>query len=806
MIKILSFFSILFLGINFAQSAQNTPIKLTGQLLDSSGKALSNASIQLQITDSIRNYLSNSSGFFYSSLTDSATLRLTVTHQNKKIYDQTLHITRDTFITIYESATLLEEAVITALKPSETKYEGNKLVFYPSETLKQGKAVADLFAFTPMMQYKAIGNKGNPSLDILGKDYTAIFINGKLSFINKEILLTLLQGEAAALVEKIEIIQNPDVSYPIRQGGAVVNIVMQRNDFLGWNGSIALRNRQNSLNSQNAFLSLRHSHYNIKNHSNVWVQNWRARFSNNLNYDFIANDYVQNNNIRTPRSVNVSTGIQHTLNYDITKRQSLQLSASFAYSLNDYEQTNHNIFQKKGARADSNLLVNNHEYTPVYTASFSAYYTLQLRSKDILDFIFNYNFFRGDNTSLIHFKQGVQDLPALKETGLYRQTVPQIIHSFYGALIHKHTFKNKHTLASGGRFYYTNTNNNLQFYELLSEHLYLNNITRSNHFLYQEPIYELFTSYQSAWNKHFQTIIDFKLDYTQQIGKVIQTGQSFKRHLLFPLPQIHLIYNTNKNHQINLAINTQIIKPRYEQLNPFRVITGNNTYSSGNPFLRLPYVWNANLAYNMPHLHFSLGYANINPMYRDAQIYNPELHFVGLEPVNYGSMNRVYLLANYNRSFFKNYLTLSAQGIINYSIYKGRIPFSIIDRQGLGGILNINTHILISKKRKWSAGMSYDKVFPSMTFVGFIYEGYNIGANIQKVYKRWVFQLFANDIFRTNTLNDIFFMSNLHSRSRAYWDAQSLTLTIRYQFGNAGLKKSMEKPSGNANQGRIKKD
>lgn len=193
-------------------------------------------------------------------------------------------------------------------------------------------------------------------------------------------------------------------------------------------------------------------------------------------------------------------------------------------------------------------------------------------------------------------------------------------------------------------------------------------------------------------------------------------------------------------------------------------------------------------------------------MYRAAQIYDPKLNFIGLEPVNYGSVNRVYLLANYNRSFFKNYLTLNAQGIINYSIYKGRIPFSVIDRQGLGGTLNINANMLISKKRKWSAGMSYAKVFPSMTFVGFIYEGYNIGVNIQKVYKSWVFQLSANDILRSNTLNDIFFMSNIHSHSRAYWDAQSLTLTIRYRFSNAGLKKSIEKQPGNANQGRIKKD
>lgn len=153
MIKTLSFFSILSLGINPVLSAQNTSIKLTGQVLDSTSKALPNATLQLQTSDGIRNYDSDKSGFFHISLADSATLRLTVTHQNKKIYDQNLHITRDTFLTIYESATL-EEAVISAIKPSETKYEGNKLVFYPSETLKQGKAAADLFAFTPMIQYK----------------------------------------------------------------------------------------------------------------------------------------------------------------------------------------------------------------------------------------------------------------------------------------------------------------------------------------------------------------------------------------------------------------------------------------------------------------------------------------------------------------------------------------------------------------------------------------------------------------------------------------------------------------------------
>lgn len=338
--------------------------------------------------------------------------------------------------------------------------------------------------------------------------------------------MTLLQGEAADLVEKIEVIQNPDLSYPIRQG-AVVNVVMKRNDFAGWNGSIALRNRQNSLNSQNAFLSLRHSHYNIKNHTNIWVQNWRARFSNNFDYDFIGNDYVQNNSMCTPRAFNLSSGIQHTLNYDISKRQSLQLTASFSYGLNDNERINQNIFKKKTTAADSNFLVRNQEYTPAYAAAFSAYYTAQIRPKHTLDFIFNYNFYRENNTSLINFKQGLHSLPALKEIGIYRQTAPQIIHSFYGALIHKHTFKNKHTLSSGGRLYYTSTDNNLQFNRLLSGDIQLNDITRSNHFIYQEPIYELFSSYQASWNKHFQTIIGFKLDYTQQIGRIRQTGQSF---------------------------------------------------------------------------------------------------------------------------------------------------------------------------------------------------------------------------------------------------------------------------------------
>lgn len=799
------FLLILFLGTKTSLSAQNIAFKLTGQLLDSSGKALPNATLRLQNKDRVRNYISNSAGLFNISLPDTGIITLSVSHQNKSIYNQLLHITKDTFLTIYDPSAELEEILITTVKPSRTKREGNKLVFYPSETLKQGKTVADLFSFTPTLRYKETGAKGEASLDILGKDNTVIFINGKPSFMSVSVLLTMLQGAEGELVEKIEIIRNPDASYTLReQGAAVVNIVMKRNDLSGWNGQITLRNRQNSLNSQSAALSLRHTYYNISNHTNVWIQNQRARFTQDFNYDFTDNNYVQNNRTHTPRTFHLSSGLRHTFNYNLSQRQSLQLTGVFSYSLSDYEHINKNIFKGKETAADSNFLVRNQTYIPTYSAALNTYYTFNINAKNSFDFILSYDFFRSENTNSVDIKQGTGDVPAQKKVGIYRQNVPQIIHSLYAAATHKYTLKEGHNLSGGISFYYTNTDNNLRFNRLLSEGIDFNNLTQSNHFIYKEPIYNIFISYDATWNTHFQSIVGFKLDDTRQIGRIIQTGQSFQRHLLFPLPQINLIYSINDEHQLNLVLETEVIKPTYSELNPFRVITGNNTYYSGNPFLRLPYVWSLDINYNFPHFYFLLGYANINPMYREAQIYDPKLNFIGLEPINYGRTNRIYLLGNYNQSLFKNYITINAEGIINYSLYKGRIPFSIIDRKGLGGLINLSVHTLLSKKRKWSAGISYDKVFPSMTFVGFIYEGQNIGINIQKIYKNWVFKLSANDVFRTNTLNDLFFMSHLRSHSRAYWDTQSLTVTLRYQFGNTALKKTAEKKSDSDNQKRIK--
>ncbi|MBC8645044.1 TonB-dependent receptor [Flavobacterium lindanitolerans] len=88
-------------------------------------------------------------------------------------------------------------------------------------------------------------------------------------------------------------------------------------------------------------------------------------------------------------------------------------------------------------------------------------------------------------------------------------------------------------------------------------------------------------------------------EYTSLEGNSVTTSEVNDQNYFKLFPTFYTMYKPNGNHEIGFSYGKRISRPRYSELNPFRIYNNNYSYGMGDPKLLPTIVHNLNFLYTL---------------------------------------------------------------------------------------------------------------------------------------------------------------------------------------------------------------
>jgi iron complex outermembrane receptor protein len=487
----------------------------------------------------------------------------------------------------------INEVVVRGNTNSFIETKADKTVLnIKNSTFMIGSNALEVLAKSPGVQ---IDNSDNISLN--GHSDALIMIDNKPTYLSGTALADMLRGMQSSMIDKIELISNPNASYDAAGTGGVINIRLVRdknigfntqltggvgwaqfpdNRFSGYKGNtgINFNYRTKSLNVFGSYTysnapyykSIESQHEDVYNNQindvgvNLYID--QRRLSNNFRLGadysiapgqtlgFLVSGIITD--LDGPRS-NISTILSlNTIDSTIVTNAVLhRRQTNIAYNLNYHINFNKagdmfiNADKIRYDRAYNELFQSNYYYS--YNSVPYRNLTLQNNSPSNFDmYVVNANYHLGINTN--------NDLSA----GVKASDVKIDNTSNFGSV--SNGIYNSYPMFTGN-------------------------------FKYSERINAAYVDYTHQFNKETNIELGLRSEQTISDGLTSNTGEDVKNNYIDFFPNVKLSKSINDNNQLQLGYGRRIFRPRYEELNPLVIYSDQYTYQIGNQYLK-PYYSN----------------------------------------------------------------------------------------------------------------------------------------------------------------------------------------------------------------------
>ncbi|NJB37025.1 outer membrane beta-barrel family protein [Croceivirga sp. JEA036] len=507
----------------------------------------------------------------------------------------------------------LEEVVVTQKRPTVNRL-ADRLVFNVENTVVSSGDSWSILRNTPGV----IENQGN--LLVKGKK-ASIYINNRKVHLSENELQDLLEGYSGVNIKAVEVMATPPSNYDANSG-AIINIVTSKGLVAGYKGSV------NGSYTQAVFpkYSLGTSHYyqtekvnvfanynfspkkeifrsgtgvNYKDENNETYSSW---FSNS---DVITKSRVHNLNTSLDYTIDENNKLNFTSNVVIDpNKKNNRLLDAFIFNRNKTLDSTFNSLRE----VDTDRL--NIALDGTYERNFT-----KLGSKLTLNaHITSFNHSQTQNLGSNYFSPSGN----LTRSFSFTTEEEQDITIFTSQLDYEQPIGSG-SIETGIKFAGINSDNLVDYYNFQGED---QNVTAalSDNFEYDEKVYAAYLTYINSWDK-FSTKIGVRGEYTDAVGNSLSLGQQNNQNFFELFPSVFLTYAPNENNSFSIDYNRGVTRPKYQDLNPFRLFINENDFSEGNPNLVPHFTNNFNFNYTINGEYF------IDFYYRDNGAYISPLEF-----------------------------------------------------------------------------------------------------------------------------------------------------------------------------------
>jgi hypothetical protein len=671
----------------------------------------------------------------------------------------------------------LKTAVVVGKKPV-IQMEIDRLRFNVGGTdLVAGNTVWGLLEKTPLVTTSEDG-----SIQIAGTTGAAVYINNRRKVLSGAALKAYLGAMPADNVEAIEVMTTPSSRYDAEGGAGVLNIVLKKNKQDGFDGSVALSNRQTALNSQSAsvFLNERDGKWNL--YSTLYgVDRWRKPTATQ-DFDFVASGNTSDVRL-TNHNQTVSSGANLGVDYQITPNQVAGML--FDYS-GDWINNTRDAYTYGG---DSVAYSNNRDRINSRTYSLNLNYDGKpdASGKRLTLDVDGLRYVSG-------YRSVSQTVVAKRVDDLFRSESPQQVSNLSVKADFKWPVSKVLSLEMGAKASFSGVNDNLVFENSDGGFGWVKDDTRSNVFRYEEDIAALYVLVNHTLSSRWAYQAGVRLENTSSKGW-LNGVQAVDQNYVNAFPTAFLKFSPTSKASYVLAVSGRITRPSYWDVNPFRSYTNDKTYWEGNPFLSPSRYYREELrrvlTVGKASYTFQVAVSQtLGEIY--ALPYNDTGNAVVFKKVNYGNKYN-YTGALIYTNTFQPWWHFTGTVLAGYLRSVGNYAAVPIDNKSFLLTVSTNQTFTISRKAGLSCMVIANNSLPFTMVNTRIGDRLDTEFRVRKSSGPFNFTLSVTDLFKTNRDNYLVYANDLTASEDFYNDTRSVAVTMNYNFGKSTVRKNRDR-------------
>ncbi len=701
-------------------------------------------------------------------------------------------------INLQNEAATLKDVAVVAKKPAVQFLPDKTVVNVEASITSAGGTVMDVLEKSPGI---TIGRDG--AIIMKGKPQVMVLIDGKQTQLSGTELQAYLSGLPASQMSTIELIDNPGAKYDAAGNAGIINIRSKSIRQKGFNGSASTsigqgfftkNNNSINLNVRSGKVNLFVNYGNRFGKERMEIEALRKYFDVNGNDSLLLNQPgITRQNIKAH---NLKAGI------DFFAGKNTTVGAIFTGNLNtrevsslstiDWMTPNHVI--------DSSIITSGTRHIRFERKGVNFY------GKQIIDASSEIS----ADLDLITFKiEGDQYFQTqLTVPGSVKQitkgNIPSTLDIFTAKIDYSKKFSGM-TWEAGLKTATTKTDN-LAEYSFFDGGSWQDDLSRSNHFLYDESIHSIYSSLDRKNGKwHWQAGLryEFTSYKAHQLGNALVKDSSFNRNYGSLFPSAFISYDLDSSNSFTFRIGRRIDRPPFQNLNPFLVTLNKYTFEGGNPFIRPQYTWNFELTHNYKNiLSTGISYGYLKDYFSqifiiDSNSSNVNKNIIIYTRGNVGTFHNFGASATLQLPLTK-WWNITSTLVYNHKIIKGVVWVPItatIDQ------FNISLNNQFQFKKGWAAELSGYYLTKSQTDLQeYVTPQGELGAGVSKqiMKNKGTLRLAIRDIFHTQNYSGYSNFENSDEPFALKWDTRIVRLNFSFRFGKA--MKAIKRSGGGATE------
>lgn len=789
--RIFSFF-IVSIFCSYCCLAQQSSRSIKLSIINEAQQPLSGANVQLLKADSslVKVQVSDKVGQVEFITLNGGQYIAIVSHIGYQSIAKNVYLTQHTeiathTITLQPIVGEIGGVTITTKKPFVEFKPDKTVINVEAGITNAGATVMEVLEKSPGI---TVGRDGNISMK--GKPQVMVLIDGKQTQLNGAELQAYLSGMNASQVDVIELIENPGAKYDAAGNAGIINIRTKRNKQKGFNGSLNIGLGQGFYFKSNNSLNLnyRSGKWNLYvNYSNRLAKERMKMYTLRKYFNTAGADSVllQQPNVTQTNvnSHNIKVGADFFANNKTT------LGVAFTGNLNDRQISSFSTidWMSPAYVIDSTINTNGTRHIDFRRGgiNFNGRHSFTSNSELLLDIDFIKFNINGDQ-----YFQTQLDVPG-STVFATKGDIPSRLTIFTAKLDYSKRFKQV-LWEAGIKTASTNTDNLAQYY-FFDGLDWQADLSRSNHFLYDEKIHSVYTSLDQEKGKwHWQVGLRYELTTykANQLGNAVIKDSSFNKNYGSLFPSAFVSYSADSSNNFTLRFGRRIDRPQFQNLNPFLVTINKYTFEGGNPFIRPQYTWNMELLHTYKQvLTTGISYSYLKDYFSqifiiDSNSSNVNKNIIIYTRGNVGRFQNFGLSASLQLPVAK-WWSLTSAVVFNHKIIEGVVwaPIKVTVNQ-----VNININNQFQFGKGWAAELSgyylsnsQIDLQESLTPQGEM----GIGFSKQVMKNKGTLRLAIRDIFYTQNYSGYSKFQNSDEPFEVKWDSRVVRFSFNWRFGKA---------------------
>jgi iron complex outermembrane receptor protein len=674
----------------------------------------------------------------------------------------------------------LREVKVTSNKPYLTSKNGKTIIELENSPFGLGSTGFEIIQTLP-----GIRLRNDNEISVNGKNNIALYIDDRPSNLTGENLIDYLRNLNTSNIEKIEIIDVLNAKYDAANNGGVINIKFKKGKNIGSNGTFNLGGGLGINYRYNAGLN-----YNLRTKKSNLFLNYdfnkiKASDQINLSRDFnnsLLNFNIENNDIKNRENHTVILGY----NYNIDSLQTVGVLIN-TFS-NEFISDERNISKITNNNSlDSTINTISSENRKIYNFSGNLNYKRSFANSKSklssdLDFL---NFDRKSQEYLnSSYRDGFNQI--YKSPLAFTNFTPAIIKILTSKIDYSTVFKNNTELFFGIKASFVNTISD-RLTNIVSGNDYI--LNPSAKFNYNEQVYAGYASIKHQITKDKILELGLRAEQTLARGDTTILSRLIDRVYLNLFPSISFQNVINANHTLNLSLNKGIVRPRYEELNPFFYFLDQYTYRRGNTTLNPSFIYAGKLEWLFKDNYSTTIKYNYNKgfaynIYEQNDVERTAITYFQ----NFDYRQTVGLSLNIPITISKWYnLNLYTEGNLEYFKFTNQQNQIVYNQSGNYAFI-ITSNLTLPKNIRASINYNYESptAYGIYSFKALYYA--NMAFSKPMFKNKGSLRLIITDPLNTNAGRYASNFYNLDLTGREKAETRSFRLNFSYKFGKTSVK------------------